>query len=224
MHSYTHLTRCTYHKLIVYSCCMCYAAVILVTMIICCVTYYSLKKEMIEAAVEKPDEEKFWDLDEERRRRAAWRNPFKRQVHSSKISPFFLCMYSCHTNVYIYCLYSHTTVFKVQFIYFILYYNLLYWYDVIFTLGFCYRLFGETWQTPTPTLSALNVTKREKKKGESQNWKIWREKRLVSISFLFAYLFFSMCQISKETVIKLYTPVYTPLPSQIGRASCRERV
>ena len=103
------------------SCCMCTAAVILVTMIICCVTYYSLKKEMIEAAVEKPDEEKFWDLDEERRRRAAWRNPFKRQVYSS-ISPF-LCIwiYSCHTNVYIYRLYSHTTVFKVQFIYFILY-------------------------------------------------------------------------------------------------------
>ena len=40
-----------------------------------------------------------------------------------------------------------------------------------------------------------------------------KRKEISEYSFLFAYLYLSRCQISDKTVIKLDTPVYTPLPS-----------
>lgn len=37
------------------------AAIVLITMLICCVTYHKLKGEMIEAMIEQPEEQGWWN-------------------------------------------------------------------------------------------------------------------------------------------------------------------
>lgn len=37
------------------------SGVVLITMLICCATYHSLKKEVIEAMVEQPGDEDWWN-------------------------------------------------------------------------------------------------------------------------------------------------------------------